>query len=213
MENNNQEKENIFKKPWMHSIISVVVIFGVLAGFIFWQSEKNTVSIDDSDLEAPIINLTPSSPGILNALYVKEGDHITANEEVALVGSQIISTRNDGIVASAPLVLGAYFSPGQTVVSVVDNQEMRVVGQIEETKGLSSLSVGQRATFSVDAFPGKTYEGVVDEISPVSNDNGVIFSISDERPVKNFNVKIRFNVGSYPELKSGMSAKIKIYTK
>ncbi len=218
MENQNKEtkeskKESFLKKPWVLSLASFVVIFGALAGFVLWQSHKNIVSIDNSDLEAPIINLSPTSPGTLNALYVKEGDKVSANSQVALVGSQIISTKDGGIVVSAPKVLGAYFNPGQTVVSVVNNAEMKVVGTIEETKGLSSLAVGQLATFTVDAFLGKTYGGIVDEISPVSADNGIIFSISDTRPVKKFSVKVKFNVGSYPELKSGMSAKITVHTK
>jgi len=212
MENNNK-KENIFTKGWVQSLIAVIVIFGSLAGFIFWQSEKNTILIENSDLEAPIINLSPTSPGILNALYVQEGDLVPVNGEVALVGSQTISAQDGGIVASAPNVLGTYFSPGQIVVSIVNNAEMKVVGQIDETKGLSSIKVGQRATFSVDAFSGKTYEGVVDEISAISADTGIVFSISDKRPVKKFDVKVRFNVSDYPELKSGMSAKITVYTK
>lgn len=53
-------------------------------------------------------------------------------------------------------------------------------GKIEETKGLSSIKVGQAATFTIDAFPKNKYVGVVDEISPVSVDSGVIFSISDK---------------------------------
>ena len=213
MENNIQKKENVFKKPWIYSLVSFVVIFGALAGFLFWQAGKNTVLIENSNLEAPVINLTPSSPGVLNALYVKEGDRVEANSPVALVGSQIISTEVSGIVASAPFVLGSYFSPGQTVVSVVNVEEMKVVGQIDETKGLSSLNVGQRATFSVDAFPGKTYVGVLDSISQISDNSGIVFSISDKRPTETFDVKVRFNIADYPELKNGMSAKITVYLK
>ena len=213
MEKNTEKKDNIFKKPWVQSIIYFVVIFGALGGFLFWQTGRGTILIENSYLDAPIINLSPTLPGTLNALYVKEGDKVEANSQVALVGSQIISTKEAGIVSSAPMVLGSYFSPGQVVVSIVNNQEMKVMGQIEETKGLDSISVGQRATFSVDAFSGKTYDGVVDNISPVSDDNGVVFSISDKRPVKKFDIKVRFNVADYPELKSGMSAKITVYTK
>jgi multidrug resistance efflux pump len=213
MEKNTEKKDNIFKKPWVQSIIYFVVIFGVLAGFLFWQTERGTILIENSYLDAPIINLSPTAPGTLNALYVKEGEKVGTNSPVALVGSQTIFTKEAGIVASAPMVLGSYFSPGQTVVSIVNNQEMKVVGQIEETKGLNSISVGQRATFSVDAFSGKTYDGLVDNISSVSDDNSVVFSISDKRPVKKFDIKIRFNIADYPELKSGMSAKITVYTK
>lgn len=207
------ENKNVFKKPWMHSLISFVAIFGLLGLFLFWQAERKIVFIENSDLEAPIVNLTPPLPGILNALYVKEGDKVLPNAQVALVGSQIISTKTGGIVVSAPNLLGAYFSPGQTVVSVVNIADMKAVGQVDETKGLASIAAGQRATFSVDAFPGRVYEGVVDQVSPVSDDNGIIFSISDTRPVKKFDVKVRFNAANYPELKSGMSAKITVYVK
>ncbi len=208
-----ESKESLLKKPWMHSLISFVVIFGLLGTFLFWQNSRGKISIENSHLDAPIINLSPTLPGTLNALYVKEGDKVVANSEVALVGSQIIYTKEDGIISSAPLVLGTYFSPGQTVVSLVNDGEMKVVGEIEETKGLSQITPGERATFTVDAFSGKTYDGIVDAVSPVSNESGIVFSISDKRPVKKFDVKLRFNVSDYPELKSGMSAKITVYTK
>ena len=207
------KKENIFKKGWMQSLIAVIVIFGLLAVFLFWQTKKNTIFIENSELEAPIVNLSPTAPGVLNVLYVKEGDNVSANSQVALVGSQIIYTKDAGIVSYAPLVLGSYYSPGQTVASVVNVREMKVKGEIEETKGLKDIVVGQRATFTVDTFPGKNYEGVVDEISAASNDTGVLFSISDKRPIKKFDIKVKFDVSKYPELKSGMSAKITVYTK
>jgi len=216
MENNiekNIKKIHLLKKPWMHSLISFVAIFGLLTVFLFWQVEKNSILIENSDLEAPIINISPTLPGVLNALYVKEGDRVPANSQVALVGSQIISTETGGIVASAPLVLGAYFVPGQTVVSIVNDQEMEVVGKIDETKGLSDVLVGQQATFTVDAFPGKTYKGSVDKISATSDNTSIVFSISDKRPTKTFSVKVRFNLADYPELKNGMSAKITIHIK
>ncbi len=208
-----KKKESIFKKPWLQSLIAVVVIFGALGGFLFWQSVKDTVSIDNSYLDAPIVNFSPTTPGTLNALYVKEGDTVAANIPVALVGSQTVSSKDAGIISYAPSVLGAYLAPGQTVVSVVNNQDMKVIGSVEETKGLKDVKVGQRATFTVDAFPGTTYEGIVDEISPVSSDNGIVFSISDKRPTKKFNVQVKFRVNDYPELKSGMSAKITVHTK
>ena len=214
METNMEKlKESIFKKPWVQSLTAIIIIFLALGGFLIWQSIRNTISIENSDLEAPIVNLSSTVPGILNDLYVKEGDSVSANAQVALIGSQIIYTKNAGIISSAPQILGAYFNPGQTVVSVIDIQEMKVVGAIDETKGLKNIKVGQRAVFTVDAFPGKKYEGIVDEISPTSNDTSMVFSISDKRPVKNFDVKVRFDINKYPELKNGMSAKITVYTK
>lgn len=209
----NNKKTSLFKIPWIQSIISFVVIFGILFVFIFWQIERKKVFIENSLLDAPIVNLTPASPGTLNALYVKEGDFVQSNSPIALVGSQTIYTKEEGIISNAPIILGTYYSPGQTVVSIVNEHKMRVIGKIEETKGLSSIKVGQRAIFNVDAFKDNEYEGIVSEISPVSIDTGIIFSISDKRPVKKFNVYMAFDVSKYPELKSGMSAKSWIYIK
>jgi multidrug resistance efflux pump len=209
----NKKSESLFKKPWMQSVLAIIVIFSSLFAFIYFESSKNKVFIENAALTAPVVNLAPALPGTLNALYVKEGDKIAPNTQVALVGSQIITSIEGGVVVSAPEVLGAYFNPGQTVVSVVKNEDMKAVGSVDETKGLKEILPGQRATFTVDAYGGKTYEGIVDEVSPISNDTGVSFSISDKRPVKKFDIKVRFNSAQYPELKSGMSAKITVFTK
>ena len=75
----NKKKENMFAKPWVQSVSILVVVFGLLGGFLFWQSSAGTVFIENSVLEAPIVNLSPVTAGTLNALYVHTGDSITAN--------------------------------------------------------------------------------------------------------------------------------------
>ncbi len=210
----NQPKQSITKeKPWIVSLLGIFVIGGALFGFLYWQSHMNTVAIKDAFLEAPVIALSPIAPGILNAVYVHPGDTVPANAQIASVGTSILATKEAGIVASVSENLGSYFAPGQTVATVVAVSEMKVVGAIEETKGLKDLSIGQRATFTVDAFPGKKYEGTVSEIAASANDTSAVFTISDKRPIQRFNVKVQFNSAEYPELKNGMSAKITVHIK
>ena len=96
---------------------------------------------------------------------------------------------------------------------MVHPEDLRVVGAIDENKGLDQLKPGQPVLFTVDTFGSKTYVGSLESISQTSVDTGVIFSISDKRPTKKFDVKVRFNVADYPELKNGMSAKITVYIK
>ena len=96
---------------------------------------------------------------------------------------------------------------------MVVKDKTRVQGSVEETKGLSDLKQGQKVIFTVDAFSGKKYYGIVDEVAETSNDANLAYSISDKRPVKRFYVYVRFNTEQYPELKDGMSAKITIITK
>lgn len=213
MSEQTKKRGSMLSKPWVKSIAAVVIIFGALLALIFWHTAYSQVSIDTSVLSAPTATIAPSAGGPLNALYVKEGDRIAANAPVAQIGTETLYAKTGGIVAGDPQVVGSYFAPGQKVLSVVDDQDMRVAGTIDETKGLNKIQQGQRVTFTVDAFPGKKYVGTVDEISPVSYDAGVAFSISDKRPVKKFNVYARFNASEYPELKSGMSAKMTVYLK
>jgi multidrug resistance efflux pump len=94
---------------------------------------------------------------------------------------------------------------------MIKPDDLRVVAQIEEDKGLSEVTVGQRAFFTVDAFGSKKFDGIVDEVSPTSRQSDVVFNISSQRQEQEFNIKIRFDVNKYPELKNGMSAKSWIY--
>ncbi len=212
-EEQNKNKENILQKPLTRSIIGVVVVFLLLGGFLFWQNSYGTISIENSEINAPTINLSGATAGTLNALYVKEGDTISANIPVAMIGTGIVTSKQSGLITSVQNNIGTFFAPGQTVVSMIHPEDLRVVGSIDENKGLADVKPGQKVTFTVDAFGSKTYVGEVESISQSANNTSVVFSISDARPTKQFDVKVRYNVADYPELKNGMSAKITIYTK
>ncbi|KND48134.1 MAG: Multidrug resistance protein [Parcubacteria bacterium C7867-006] len=211
-EEKNTKKKSMFSKPLTQSIIGIVVVFLVLGGFLYWQSGSGTLLIENSQISAPVINLSASTAGTLNALYVSEGDKISANTPVALVGTGIVTSKQSGIVINVSNNIGTFYSQGVTIISMIHPEDMRVIGAIDETKGLEKIKLGQQAAFTVDAFGNKTYVGIVESISQTSNDTGVVFSISDKRPTKKFDVKVRFNVADYPELKNGMSAKITVYT-
>jgi multidrug resistance efflux pump len=107
--------------------------------------------------------------------------------------------------------IGKNFAPYEAVATMINSEDLRVVAQVEEDKGLADIRVGQPAYFTVDAFGSKKYSGIVDEISPTARSGDVVFNISSARQQQEFNVKIRFNVSDYPELKNGMSAKAWIY--
>jgi multidrug resistance efflux pump len=98
-----------------------------------------------------------------------------------------------------------------TVATMIDPTQLRVVGNLDENKGLDNVVVGDPATFTVDAFGGEQFKGVVDEVAPTSEQSSVVFNISDERPTNQFAVYVRFDPTQYPQLKNGMSAKIWVY--
>ena len=189
----------------------VVVLGGGIGAFAYLSAANKTVYIDKAQIEAPAVDLGPSAPGILEAVYVAEGDIVAPNTVVAEVGTELIKTTQGGLVTLVNNNIGKTVNPGETVVETIDPSTLRVEGQVEEDKGLVDIMPGQRAVFEVDAFGGKQYEGVVDEVAPEAVSNDVVFTISDKRQEQNFDVKVRFDTTQYPELKDGMSAKIWVY--
>ncbi len=195
-------------------IILGLVIVGALGGGLYWYVSAKTIYIDQSEITAPIINLSPVNSGVLEAVFVNDGDMVTADEPVARVGDEIVKAKTAGEIVSVDQNIGQYLNTvtGQgTVASMIDPTQLRVVGNLDENKGLADVKVGDAATFTVDAFGSKVYKGVVDEVSPMAEQNSVVFNISDQRPTNQFAIKVRFDFAQYPELKNGMSARIWIY--
>jgi multidrug resistance efflux pump len=193
-------------------IIALVIIAAAAAGGIFFLvNAQNQIKIDDSSIAASEIDLAPTGGGALEAVYVNEGDTVPANTVVARVGNELVKSKISGTVIMARQDIGKLVAPGEKVVSMIDPGDLRVVGRLAEDKGLQNVSVGQRATFTVDAFSGRVFNGIVDEVSPTSRAGDVVFNISDQRQEQEFNVKVRYDVNAYPELKNGMSAKLTIY--
>lgn len=205
--------KSVFKNKWVQTGGVVALAIIICGGLLYWQYSSTRVLIDTSLISAPLINLSPTTPGQLEETYVKEGDTVAANTPVAKVGDEIIKTKVAGEIVSLPNSIGTTYNPGQAVAIMIDPTQLRVVGTIDENKGLSKIQVGQLANFTVDAFGSKIFSGVVDEVSPSAHQTDVVFNISDARPTQQFDIKVRFDQSAYPELKNGMSAKLSIFTK
>ena len=195
-------------------MVFVLVVFVIVASFIglvYVDAISKRVYVEKSEIDAPQIALSSKSGGILEELFVKEGDQISANDVVARVGNELVKSKDAGLVISRQDSIGKYFNPGEEIVTMIKPEDLRIVGRLEEDKGLKDVKVGQRVVFEVDAFGTKQFEGIIDEVSPTSRASDVVFNISDQRQENEFNVKARFNLSKYPELKNGMSAKMWIY--
>jgi multidrug resistance efflux pump len=158
-----------------------------------------------------VTNLSASTGGTLQEVFVNVGDTVQNSAPIARVGDELIKANSDGQILSIDTNIGDNFAPGQTVATMIDPEALRVVGQVEEDKGLKDIKIGQEAIFTVDAFGSKEYSGIVDQINPTSDTGDIVFNISGTRQEQNFDVKVRFDVSQYPELKNGMSAKLWIY--
>jgi multidrug resistance efflux pump len=197
--------------PFFLAGLVLVLVVGGFFGIRYWLDVQSKIYIENSEISAPIISMSPVTPGIIDSVFVKEGDAVTEGQQLAQVGNQFILAKTSGIVIWVQNTPGQMASGATVILKMIDPNSLRVIGHIEEDKGLSQVQVGQNVDFTADAFSSKQYQGVVESVAPTSNDSKIVFSISDQRQEKLFDVTIKYDVNAYPELKNGMSAKMWIH--
>lgn len=118
-----------------------------------------------------------------------------------------------GIVTALPVeegevaVIGTMNNPGTILLTIADMSIVEAVMELDETD-VPNVKVGQRATVTIDAYPNKTFSGLVTEVgsSPIQR-NG----INTGTDAVNFEVKIQVEVPP-PDVRPGFSASADIIT-
>lgn len=201
------------RNPSVFQPLSVVVlIILVILGYAFYQLRAGRISIDDSLVNVPIVSINAPVAGTLTQMNVYEGEKVKKGDNLATVGGQSLYAATDGLIVMTDNQIGSSVNQQTSLVGMINSQDMRIAGTIDENKGLSDIHVGQVVSFTVDALPGQTFWGYVDEISPTAKQTQVSFTISSERPTQQFVVYAKFNADAYPAIKNGMSAKMTIFT-
>ena len=89
-------------------------------------------------------------------------------------------------------VIGTMNNPGTQLLTISDMSEVEAVMMVDETS-VPEVKVGQKATLNVDAYPNRTFEGVVTEVgsSPIAKNDPDLLSLTAGSEAINFKVKIR----------------------
>ncbi len=99
----------------------------------------------------------------------------------------------DGVVANRAVEPGQFVGAGTRLLAVVPTQLSFITANFKETQ-IASIHPGQRATITVDAFKGESFEGTVESLAPASgsefsllppdNATGNFTKITQRLPVK-----------------------------
>lgn len=99
----------------------------------------------------------------------------------------------DGIMGRKSIYEGQLVQPGQFLVSIIDQNSLRVIANYRETQ-MRHIEVGSRVTFNADAVPGYTFKARVQSISaatgsaysntPVDNSTGNFVKVEQRVPVR-----------------------------
>ena len=134
----------------------------------------------------------------------------------------VIYSPIDGIISSLSVekgerVVGTSQMAGTEMLRIADFDMMEVLVDVNEND-IIRTSTGDTADIDVDAYPGRTFKGVVTQIAnSAKNITGAAAQISD---VTNFEVRVRILPESYTDLlasdpipfRPGMSASVEIVT-
>lgn len=116
-------------------------------------------------------------------------------------GTRIVAPIS-GTITEQDAKVGQLASPGTPLVSIIGDGGFEVDAGASETD-IGKITVGDRVTMTLDAFPGETFAGAVFYIAPAqTNTQGVV----------SYQVKISFGKPD-SRLKSGLTANIDIQTK
>ena len=123
-----------------------------------------------------------------------------------------------GVIAKRNAEAGALVQVGQSLMSIVPDKDVWVTANLKETQ-LTNVRVGDRAEFTVDAYPGHKFTGRVESLSPATgakfsllppdNATGNFTKVVQRVPVK---VAVEQPSESSLPLRPGMSVDITIET-
>ena len=122
--------------------------------FMDWMNTNNNPVISWSDRVTP-------------ATFAVTGTKGVPYEDVINLANTVITSPVSGFVGKRTLDPGGWVSPNSTsFISVVDISTVRMVAAIVE-KDLRRISSGMKAVVTVDAYPGKSFDGRIAQVAPV----------------------------------------------
>ncbi|WP_170834952.1 efflux RND transporter periplasmic adaptor subunit [Terriglobus roseus] len=170
------------------------------------------VDADHSQVEAAKLNLTAAQANIRTVQEQRRSAAAQLQQSQAALRQASINLEHTRIVAPVSgTVIARHFDVGQTVAASFqapdifdigeDLTKMQVDTSVDEAD-VGVVQTGQSATFTVDAYPGRTFQGTVFSVrrAPITAQNVVTYDVVVTVP--NQDLKL------FP----GMTAKVTIFT-
>jgi len=174
--------------------------------------------MSDSDFSAAKTNLEVGQANYDNALAQIRRTEGALAQARDLLNKTIIYSPMDGAISAlgsevGERVVGTGSFAGTEIMRVADLSTMEVRVKVNEND-IVNVKNGDHATISIDAYPGRTFAGIVTEIGSSAENTSATSSSTQSTnadEVSNFQVKIRISDHD-ANLRPGMSATADIAT-
>jgi len=158
---------------------------------------------------------TASQIGIAGAVIKQR--QVEVDEAKLNLSYAIITAPADGLVSKVNVQSGQFLQAGQSLFSIVLNNDLWVVANFKETQ-LDKMKVGQKVTVHVDAFPDHEFEASLTSFSPATgarfallppdNASGNFVKVVQRLPVR---IEFQANDSLVKQLKPGMNVDVDVH--
>jgi multidrug resistance efflux pump len=185
--------------------LTIIVVLAVLAAAAFtinyFVNSSKYVSTDNAQVDGTQIPIVAPASGTLigwrgTTGAVLQRDQLVGRVQVqgAYVQPQLpIRAPAAGTVANSDTTEGAYVTTGAQLAIAYDPNNVYVTARVDETD-IDGVEVNRPVDFTVDAYPGRTFHGTVQEIQggaaavfspfPQSNSGGNFQKVTQVIPVR-----------------------------
>ncbi|TDF98295.1 efflux RND transporter periplasmic adaptor subunit [Paenibacillus piri] len=206
-------------------VLAVVLVGGGIGGFYYYMQISKYISTEDAKVQGELRAIGSMAPGKLIEWNYKEGDAFKKGDVLAIVETapahgnvaattQEIIAPDNGTIIQTNAVKDQTVAAGVSLLMSTNLGELYVTANIEETE-LTDVKIGNKATLTIDAFPGTVFTGRVEKIGlgtnssfslmPTSNASGSFTKVVQRVPVK-----IALNDYQGKRLIPGLNAVVKI---
>lgn len=205
-------------------LIFIAILAIVIGGGLYFYNNYLYYSTDDAQVAGKMLSISSTANGQLTTI-VNVGDKVAAGQTVATVAGvsatghktlSDITSSISGTVVQSSAIQGQVVAAGTPLAQIANMDNPTVTAYIDESQ-LNNVKVGQQVDVTVDAFPGTTYNGHVQQIVQATagtfslipstdNTSGNFTKVSQRVPVI-----ITLDGTSTNDLVPGLSATAKIH--
>ena len=144
--------------------------------------------------------------GKVDVVNVREGEKVSNGEVVAVVHGDKVHAPIEGVVLDRAAEPGEIVSPGTTVVTISNLEDLTLTVYVPENR-YGQILLGQACQVSVDSFPGQIFNGTVSHIAEQAEFTPRNVQTTDNRKNTVFAIKLTM-APSNGLLKPGMPADV-----
>ena len=130
----------------------------------------------------------------------------------------VITAQADGLVSKVNVQPGQFLQAGQSLFSIVLNNDIWVVANFKETQ-FNKMKIGQIVTVHADAFPGHNFEAQLTSFSPATGGQFALLPPDNAsgnfvKVVQRLPVKIEFtnkNDSLIKQIRAGMNVSVDVH--